>query len=332
MTSRWGLGLAMVLGASTLGPEARAGDPLPSWNDGASKRAIVAFVDGATRTGGPHFIPPEARIATFDNDGTLWAEKPMYFQVLFVLDRIRALAPQHPEWRDTEPFKSALAGDVAGVAATGEHGIVQLMAATHAGMTTDEFSDIVRQWIATARHPATGKPYNQMTYVPMQELLRYLRANGFKTCIVSGGGQEFMRPWVEAAYGVPPEQVVGSYGDLKYEVRDGKPVLVKVPTIGLVDDHAGKPVGIQRFIGRRPVFAFGNSDGDFEMLQWTTAGEGARFGAILHHTDARREFAYDRDSKVGKLDKALDAAPANGWVIVDMAKDWKRVFADAPQE
>jgi len=309
-----------------------ASDPLPSWNDGAARRAIVAFVEGATRSGGPDFIAPEARIATFDNDGTLWAEKPMYFQVLFLLDRIRALAPQHPEWRDTEPFKSVLAGDIAGVAATGEHGIVQLLAATHTGMTTDEFSDIVRQWMATARHPASGKPYDQMTFVPMRELLRYLRANGFKTYIVSGGGQEFMRPWVEAAYGVPPEHVVGSYGDLRHELRDGKPVLVKVPTIGLVDDHAGKPVGIQRFIGRRPVFAFGNSDGDFEMLQWTTAGEGKRFAGIVHHTDGKREFAYDRDSKVGKLDKALDAAPANGWVIVDMAKDWKRVFADAPQE
>ena len=307
-----------------------ASDPLPSWNDGAARRAIVAFVEGATRSGGPDFIAPEARIATFDNDGTLWAEKPMYFQVLFLLDRIRALAPQHPEWRDTEPFKSVLAGDVAGVAATGEHGIVQLMAATHTGMTTDEFSDIVRQWMATARHPASGKPYDQMTFVPMRELLRYLRANGFKTYIVSGGGQEFMRPWVEAAYGVPPEHVVGSYGDLRHELRDGKPVLVKVPTIGLVDDHAGKPVGIQRFIGRRPVFAFGNSDGDFEMLQWTTAGEGKRFAGIVHHTDGKREFAYDRDSKVGKLDKALDAAPGNGWVVVDMAKDWKRVFADAP--
>ncbi|BCT93215.1 haloacid dehalogenase [Lysobacter helvus] len=306
-----------------------AGDPLPSWNDGAARRAILDFVAGATRNGGPQFVPPEERIAVFDNDGTLWAEKPMYFQLLFVLDRIRALAPHHPEWRDTEPFKSVLAGNIAGVAASGEHGAMVLLAATHAGMTTEEFSAIVRDWMSAARHPATGKPYNGMTYVPMQELMQHLRANGFKTYIVSGGGQEFMRPWVEAAYGVPPEHVVGSYVDLKFEVRDGTPVLLKVPSIGLVDDHAGKPVGIQRFIGRRPVFAFGNSDGDFEMLQWTTAGEGARFGAILHHTDDKREFAYDRDSKVGKLDKALDAANDNGWVVVDMAQDWKRVFADA---
>ena len=304
-----------------------AGDRLPSWNDGAARRAIVDFVESTTRAGTSHYIPPEARIAVFDNDGTLWAEKPMYFQLLFVLDRIHALAPQHPEWRDTEPFKSVLAGNIAGVAASGERGAMQLLAATHAGMTTDAFSDIVRAWMASARHPATGKPYDQMTYVPMQELLHYLRANGFKTYIVSGGGQEFMRPWVEAAYGVPPEHVVGSYVDLKFEVRDGTPVLLKVPAIGLVDDHAGKPVGLQRFIGRRPVFSFGNSDGDFEMLQWTTAGEGARFGALLHHTDAAREFAYDRESKVGKLDKGLDAAADNGWVVVDMAKDWKRVFA-----
>jgi len=301
-------------------------DPLPSWNEGPSKKAIVAFVDKITQQNGADFIPVEARIATFDNDGTLWAEQPLYFQVLFVFDRIRALAPQHPEWKNTEPYRSVLKGDMKGLAASGEKGILELMATTHSGMTIDEFSAIVTDWIAHARHPKTGKPYTAMVYQPMLELLAYLRQNGFKTYIVSGGGQEFMRPWVERVYGIPPEQVVGSQGELEYKMQDGHPVLVKLPKVALVDDKAGKPVGIQRFIGRRPVFAFGNSDGDRQMLEWTTAGTGPRFAGIVHHTDAKREWAYDRQSKIGTLDKALDEANQQGWAVVDMEKEWRVVF------
>lgn len=309
-------------------PVAQAADPLPSWKQGPSRKAIIAFVDATTRTGSPDFVPVEARIATFDNDGTLWAEQPLYFQFLFVVDRIRALAPQHPEWKTTEPYRALLAGDSKGVLASGEKGLMELMATTHAGMSVEEFSGIVRDWITTARHPTTGRPYTAMIYQPMRELLDYLRANGYKTYIVSGGGQEFMRPWVEQAYGIPPEQVIGSYGELVYRIRDGKPVLMKLPKAGLVDDHGGKPVGIQRFIGRRPVLAFGNSDGDLEMLQWTAAGEGLRFAGLVHHTDRRREWAYDRASKIGTLDKALDVAASQRWVVVDMAKEWSRIYPD----
>lgn len=307
-----------------------AADPLPSWKEGPSRKAIVAFVEKATREGGADFIPPAQRIATFDNDGTLWAEQPLYFQAFFIFDRIRALAPQHPEWKDTEPYRSVLNGDMKGLAATGEKGLVELLSATHAGMTTEEFSTLVTEWIANARHPKTGKPYTSMVYQPMQELLAYLRSNGFKTYIVSGGGQEFMRPWVEQVYGIPPEQVVGSQGELRYQMRDGRPVLLKQPKVALVDDHEGKPVGIQRAIGRRPVFAFGNSDGDLQMLQWTTSGDGLRFAGIVRHTDGQREWAYDRKSKIGRLDKALDEAKAKGWTVVDMAKEWKVVFPPAP--
>lgn len=286
----------------------------------------MAFVDKATRQGSSDFVATEQRIAVFDNDGTLWAEHPLYFQIFFVFDRIRALAPQHPEWKTTEPYRSALNGDKKGLAAAGEKGLVELMAATHTGMTTDEFSATVSDWFATARHPKTRKPYTSMVYQPMLELLAYLRANGFKTYVVSGGGQEFMRPWMERVYGIPPEQVIGSHGELKYEMRDTGPVLVKQAKVVLIDDHAGKPVGIQRFIGRRPVFAFGNSDGDQEMLQWTTAGTGLRFAGLVHHTDAKREWAYDRKSKIGTLDKALDEAGQKGWTVVDMAKEWKVIY------
>ena len=302
-------------------------DPLPSWNDTAPKRAIATFVAAATKEGSADFVPQPERIATFDNDGTLWAEQPMYFQLAFALDEVKRMAPQHPEWKGQEPFASALAGDVKGVMASGESGIVQLLAATHSGMTTDEFSASVSKWAATAKHPKTGRLYTEMVYQPMVELLAYLRANGFKTYIVSGGGQEFMRPWVEKTYGIPPEQVIGSHGELKFEIRDGKPVLMKEAKVALVDDGPGKPVGIQRFIGRRPVFAFGNSDGDQQMLQWTWAGGGRRFCGIVHHTDAEREWAYDRTSHIGKLDKAWDEGTAKGWVVVDMKKDWNRVFA-----
>jgi phosphoserine phosphatase len=299
---------------------------LPSWNDGAAKTAIIDFVSRVTKEGGPDFVPANERIATFDNDGTLWAEQPNYFQALFLIDRVKALAPQHPEWKTKEPFASLLKGDTKGVAATGEQGVAELVAVTHSGMTTEEFRKIVSEWITTAKHPKSGKLYTEMVYQPMLELLAYLRANGFKTFIVSGGGIEFMHPWTEKVYGIPPEQVVGSSVKLKLEQRDGKPVLMKLPKIDLVDDKEGKPVGIESHIGRRPIAAFGNSDGDLQMLQWTTAGDGPRFALIVRHTDAEREWAYDRKSHIGKLDKALDEASAKGWTVVDMKKDWKTIF------
>jgi phosphoglycolate phosphatase-like HAD superfamily hydrolase len=302
-------------------------DALPSWNDGASKKAITEFVAKVTKQGSPDFVKPEERIAVFDNDGTLWSEQPMYVQLAFALDRVKTLAPQHPDWKDKEPFKSLLAGDMKGFSASGEKGIVELMMATHTGLTTDEFDKIATDWITTAKHPKTGKLYTEMVYQPMVELLAYLRANGFKTFIVSGGGVEFMRPWAERVYGIPPEQVVGSRGKYKFEMRDGKPVLLKLPEADLVDDGPGKPVGIQQGIGRRPIAAFGNSDGDLQMLQWTTSGSGARFGLIVHHTDGEREVAYDRESHIGKLDKALDEGKSKGWTIVSMKDDWKTVFA-----
>jgi phosphoglycolate phosphatase-like HAD superfamily hydrolase len=307
-------------------PAAAGADPLPSWNDGPAKRAITAFVAKVTRDGGPDFVAPADRIAVFDNDGTLWSEQPMYFQLAFALDRVRALADKHPEWKDKQPFKAVLEGDVKAALAGGEKAIVELIAATHTGMTTNEFHATVLDWVKTARHPRFRRPYTDLVYQPMLEALAYLRANVFKTYIVSGGGIEFMRPWAEAVYGIPPEQVVGSSGKLKYEVRDGKPVLVKLPEVNLIDDGPGKPVGIQQHIGRRPVMCFGNSDGDFHMLQYTTTGAGPRFGLIVHHTDADREWAYDRTSHVGKLDKALGAAPAAGWTVVDMKAEWKVIY------
>jgi phosphoglycolate phosphatase-like HAD superfamily hydrolase len=313
-----------------VGPRAFASpltrDPLPSWNDGASKAAIIAFVTKVTTNGSPDFVEPADRIAVFDNDGTLWSEQPIYVQFAFALDRVRALAPQHPEWKEKEPFKSILAGDMKAFAATGEKGVVELLMATHTGMTTQGFEQIVLDWIATAKHPGTGKLYTEMIYQPMLELLTYLRANGFKTFIVSGGGVEFMRPWVERVYAIPVEQVVGSRGKLKFELRNGTPVLLKLPEVDLVDDGPGKPVGIQQMIGRQPIMAFGNSDGDLQMLQWTAAGVGPRFLLIVHHTDAEREWAYDRASSVGRLDKALDEANARRWTVVDMRRDWKVVF------
>jgi phosphoglycolate phosphatase-like HAD superfamily hydrolase len=305
-----------------------AADPLPSWNDTAPKQAIVAFVEKVTKDGTQDFIPAAERIAVFDNDGTLWAEQPMYFQLFFALDRIKALAPQHPEWKEKEPFASLLKGDVKAALAGGEHALAQIVMATHAGLTTEEFEKVVTDWIATAKHPTTGKLYTEMVYQPMLELLDYLRANDFKTFIVSGGGIEFMRPWTERVYGIPPEQVVGSSGGLKYELRDGKPVLIKLPEIAHNDDKDGKPVGIQRHIGRRPVFAAGNSDGDFQMLEWTTAGHGPRFGMIIHHTDTERESAYDRESHIGKLAKGLDEGPNRGWSIISMKDDWKTIFPE----
>jgi phosphoserine phosphatase len=307
-------------------PLAAAGDPLPSWHAGAAKTAIIAFVTDVTTEGGADFVPPEERIAVFDNDGTLWVEQPFYTQLAFALDRVKTLAPQHPEWRDRDPFRAALAGDIKTVAASGEKGLIELLMATHAGMTTDEFAAVVSEWLKTARHPRLGRPYTELVYQPMLELLAYLRANGFKTYIVSGGGVEFMRPWAEAVYGVPPEQVIGSSIKTVFEMRDGTPVLMRLPEIDFIDDKAGKPVAIHKFIGRRPIAAFGNSDGDLQMLQWVTAAAGRRFGLIVRHDDAEREYAYDRDSSVGRLDKALDAAPAAGWTVVSMKSDWKQVF------
>lgn len=302
-------------------------DPLPSWNEGASKKSILDFLAKVTKEGSKEFVPIAERIAVFDNDGTLWSEQPMYVQLAFALDRVKALAPKHPEWKEKQPFKAALEGDAMALAATGERGLVELMMVTHAGMSTEEFEVIVKEWLATAKHPKYKRPYTELVYQPMLELLALLRANGFKTYIVSGGGIEFMRPWTEKAYGIPPEQVVGSSIKLKYELREGKPVLLRLPEVEFIDDKVGKPVGIQKFIGRRPIMAFGNSDGDFEMLEWTTSGSGLRFGLIVHHTDAERESAYDRKSPFGRLDKALDEAPKRDWTVVDMKKDWKRIFS-----
>ena len=301
-------------------------DPLPSWNDGPAKRSLVKFVQAVTDATGSQHVAPPARIAVFDNDGTLWSEQPMYFQGFFAFDRVKALAPKHPEWKTKQPFKGILENDMKAVAAAGEKGLVEVIGATHAGVTTDEFAQTVKDWVAKAKHPRFQRPYTELVYQPMLELLAYLRASGFKTYIVSGGGIDFMRVFTEEVYGIPPEQVVGSVAETRLEVRDGKPVLVKLPKINLVDDKAGKPVGIHRFIGRRPLLAFGNSDGDHQMLQWTAAGDGARFMGIVRHTDGEREWAYDRQSSIGRLDKALDEATQKGWTVVDMKRDWKVIY------
>jgi phosphoglycolate phosphatase-like HAD superfamily hydrolase len=301
-------------------------DPLPSWNDAASKKAIITFVERVTKQSSPDLVPEAERIATFDNDGTLWAEQPIYFQLAFALDRVKILAEQHPEWKDKEPFASLLKGDLKGALAGGEGAIFQIVTVTHSGMTTEEFEKIARDWIATAKHPKTGKLYAEMVYQPMLEVLAYLRANGFKTFIVSGGGIDFMRVFTGRVYGIPPEQVVGSSGKLDFEMRDGKPILMKLPELSFNDDKSGKPVQIQMHIGRRPIASFGNSDGDLQMLEWAKGGSGVRFALLVHHTDAEREWAYDRNSSVGKLDKALDVAQAEGWTVVDMKNDWKTIF------
>ena len=307
---------------------AHAQEPLPSWNDGPTKQSITDFVAKVTKEGSPDFVPVAERIATFDNDGTLWCEQPMYFQLFFALDRVKTLAPQHPEWKTKEPFASLLKGDVKGALAGGEHAILEIIVATHAGMTTAEFEKIVADWIATAKHPKFKRPYTECIYQPMVELLAYLRANGFKTFIVSGGGIEFMRPWTEKVYGIPPEQVVGSSIKTKYEMRDGKPVLMRLPEMNFIDDKAGKPVGINSHIGRRPIAAFGNSDGDQQMLEWTQAGSGARLMMLVHHDDAAREFAYGAESKIGTFSDALMAeAKKDGWTVISMKDDWKKIFA-----
>jgi phosphoglycolate phosphatase-like HAD superfamily hydrolase len=306
-------------------------DPLTSWNEGAAKKALTDFVARVTKQGAPDFVPPAERIATFDNDGTLWCEQPMYVQFAFTIDRVKELAAKNPEWKNKQPFKAVLENDFKALAAQGAKGAVQLVAATHSGMSSDEFNRIASDWITHARHSKFKRAYTELVYQPMLEVLAYLRANGFKTYIVSGGGVDFMRPWTERVYGIPPEQVVGTMGKLKYELRDGKPMLMRLAEIDHVDDGPGKPVGIQKFIGRRPLAAFGNSDGDLQMLQYTAAaGSGARFMALVRHTDEAREFAYDRKSSIGRLDKALDEASSKGWTVVDMKKDWKRIFSFDP--
>ncbi|HBO45094.1 MAG TPA: haloacid dehalogenase [Planctomycetaceae bacterium] len=318
------LALFGTLAVATL---ATATDPLPSWNDTAPKKAIIAFVEKVTKEGSPDFIPAPERIATFDNDGTLWAEQPVYSQLLFAVDRVKALAPRHPEWENKEPFASLFKGDLQRALAGGEKSIAEIVMVTHAGMTTTEFEQIVKDWIATARHPVTKRPYTEMVYQPMLELLDYLRANGFKTFIVSGGGIEFMRPWTEKVYGIPPDQVIGSSIKTKYETRDGKPMLVRLADLDFIDDKAGKPIGINSHIGRRPIAAFGNSDGDRQMLEWTQAGGGARLMMLVHHDDARREWAYGPESKIGAFSDALmSEAKTRGWTVVSMKKDWREVF------
>ncbi len=300
-------------------------DPLPSWNEGNSKDAIVAFVERVT-TPGPEFVATAERVAVFDNDGTLWSEQPLYFQLLFAIDRVKALAPEHPEWKSQQPFQAVLEGDREALLAAGEHGLMEILMASHAGMTTEEFEDIVRSWIAEARHPRFDRRFPDLVYQPMLELLDYLRANDFETFIVSGGGIEFMRPWTEEVYGIPPQNVVGSSIVTKFEMRGDGPVIVRLPELDFLDDKEGKPVAIHKFIGRRPIAAFGNSDGDLQMLQWTAAGDGPRFGMIVRHTDADREWAYDRESHIGRLDAALDEAARQGWTVVDMKKDWAVIY------
>ena len=300
--------------------------PLASWNDGPAKQAIMEFVQKVTDPGSPDFVPEAERIAVFDNDGTLWSEQPIYFQFAFAMDRVKALAAANPQWENQQPFKAVLENDMQALAAAGEKGLIEIIMATHAGTTTEEFTRTVNEWLEAARYPRFKRPYTDLVFQPMLELLAYLRSHAFKTYIVSGGGIEFMRPWTERVYGIPPEQVVGSSIKTKFELREGTPVLVRLAEVNFIDDKAGKPVGINQHIGRRPIAAFGNSDGDLEMLQWTAAGKGLRFMLLVHHSDAEREWAYDRESHIGRLDRALDHAKDNGWTIVDMQKDWNVIY------
>ena len=323
--------LRLLIIAATSGICQAQTDPLPSWNDGETKAAIIEFVEAVSTEGSPDFVPIPERVATFDNDGTLWSEQPAYFQLFYAMDQIRDIADQHPEWQNTEPFKSVLNNDMTGVMASGEEGLIKIVMASHSNISAEDFQDSVRGWLESATHPTTGLPYEQMVYQPMLELLSYLRANDFKTFIVSGGGIDFMRVFTEQVYGIPPEQVIGSTGDAKFEMIDGVPVILKEGEIAFVDDKAGKPVGIYRHIGRRPIFAAGNSDGDLQMLQYTTIPRDAedttpRMGIIVRHTDADREWAYDRDSKIGHLDQALDMADGQGWIVIDMAGDWSQIY------
>ena len=303
-----------------------ATDPLPSWNEGEVKQSILGFVARVTDPASADLVPESERIATFDNDGTLWAEQPLYFQLFFAIDRVKALAPEHPEWAEQQPFKAVLENDLEALAAGGKRGLLELVMAAHSGMTTEEFEQIATAWLDTTVHPTSGRPFTEMVYQPMLEVLDYLRVNGFKTYIVSAGGIEFMRPWTEEVYGIPPEQVVGSSIKTSYEMRDSGPALMRLPEIDFIDDKAAKPVAINSHIGRRPIAAFGNSDGDFQMLEWTTTGPGARLGVLVHHTDAEREWAYDRESHIGHLDRGLDEAGERGWTVVSMHEDWSTIF------
>ncbi|WEJ69765.1 HAD family hydrolase [Pseudomonas sp. PSE14] len=318
--SRWLFTLLLAL------PLLSQAADLASWNDGKSRQAIEGFVEAVTREGGPDYVPPAERIAVFDNDGTLWSEQPMYFQVLFALEEVKRQAPQHPEWKTQQPFKAVLENDQKALAESGMKGILEIVAVTHAGMSTDEFIGNARRWFASAKHPRSHKPYTEMVFQPMLELLDYLRANGFKTYIVSGGEVAFMRAFAEEVYGIPPEQVIGTTLGGRFEDHNGQLSIQRLPKLVHNDDGPGKPESIDSIIGRRPILAFGNSDGDLQMLQWTMAGKGKRLAALVHHTDAQREWAYDRQSKVGRLDKALDEAKSKGWVVVDMATEWKRVY------
>jgi phosphoglycolate phosphatase-like HAD superfamily hydrolase len=320
---KWLAGLALF----AIALSAAGAEPLPSWNDGPSKQGIVAFVNAVTQTGSKDFVPEPERIAAFDNDGTLWIEQPIYVQFTFMLDQLRAAAPKHPEWKTNPAFNALLAQDKNALAEIGQKPVLELLVTANSGMTVGEYDQSIRNWIKSARHPQLKRPYTELVYAPMQELLAYLRANGFKTFIVSGGSVEFMRPWAEQAYGIPPEQIIGTQQDVSFAMRDGKPVLTRAPKIVFVDDGPGKPVGIYRQIGRRPIAAFGNSDGDLQMLQVTAAGAGRRLMLIVHHDDAEREFAYDRASHIGKLDKAWAEAQAGNWIVVSMKSDWKRIFA-----
>lgn len=305
---------------------AQPGRPLPSWKDGPSRSRILAFVQAVTRKGSADYVAPPDRIAVFDNDGTLWSEQPMYFQLAFIIDRVRAMSSAHPEWKERQPFKAVLDGDMTAVMASGEKGLLDMAMATHAGMSSEEFAVIARDWLATARHPSTRRPYTEMVYQPMLEVLAYLRSNGFKTCIVSGGGVEFLRVFAQQVYGVPPEQVIGSTIKTRYEQRNGRPAIVRLPEVDFIDDKAGKPVAINKFIGKRPIAAFGNSDGDFEMLEWVTSAPGARLGLLVHHDDGEREWAYDRKSHIGRLDRGLDEGPRRGWTITSMKKEWNTIY------
>src|SRR5215470_13950611 len=321
--------MRLLLAACTLAAASAVhgqGSDLASWNDGAAKEGIVSFVRAVTDPGGKDYVPPPERVATFDIDGTLWGEQPLYFQFVFMLEQVKAAAPKHPEWKDNPAFKALTSPDPREITRMSHKPLLALVGIANSGMTVEAYDQTIRDWLATARHPKFNKPYTDLVYRPMQELLAYLRANGFKTYIVSGGSIEFMRPWVEKAYGIPPEQVVGTVSKVEFEMKDGKPVLTRKAKLDFVDDGPGKPVGIYRSIGRRPIAAFGNSDGDLQMLQFTAAGDGRRLMLLVHHDDAEREFAYDRKSSVGKVDRAWDEAKAKNWIVVSMKSDWKRIF------
>lgn len=326
MIAAAGPGLVLLKGAGLSGAALARSDPLPSWNDTAAKQAILSFVQAVTTEGSPDFVPPSERVAVFDNDGTLWVESPIYTQLAFVIDRVKALAPDHPEWASTQPFQAALDNDLAALSAAGEKGLIELLMATHAGMSTEAFDAVVTGWIATARDGRFKRPYTELVYQPMLELLAYLRAKEFETFFVSGGGVEFMRPRTEAVYGIPPQNVMGSAIRTELRMVEGKPALMRLPQVDFIDDKAGSPLGINAHIGRRLIAAFGNSDGDYKMLEWATKAEGRSLGMIVHHTDAARKYAYDRNSHVGRLVWGLDDAAAQGWTVIDMKADWGRVF------